>query len=160
MSTSRFLVTRSIAAPFLHRPACSVEGARAGSGSYVAARAQNGVRADDGPLPTSASTATDFCTTAPAPTTLSTRRAFGPDLDSPRPIDRAALEDRPGEEGHVRRQLHRDVDVGLGRVDHRDARVEPLRVGAPPQLGLGVGQLGAIVDALRLGGIVGPTAPT
>ncbi len=50
--------------------------------------------------------------------------------------------------------MHRDVDVGLGRVDHRDARVEPLVVRAPSEPGLGVGQLRSIVDALCLGGLV------
>ena len=32
---------------------------------------------------------------------------------------------------------------------------QPVVVGAPPQLGLGDGQLRAVVDALRLGGVVG-----
>ena len=46
------------------------------------------------------------------PTMQSTRRASGP-ISQPPPIDRAALQDRAREEGHVGRQLHRDVDVGL-----------------------------------------------
>ena len=70
----------------------------------------------------------------------------------------AALEDRAGEEGDVGGQAHGGVDVGGGRVDHRDALGEPLGVGAAAQLGLGVGELGPVVDAVRLVGVVGHDA--
>src|SRR5690606_2214308 len=49
----------------------------------------------------------------------------------------AALEDRAGEEGDVGGEGDGGVDVGGGRVDHRDARGHPGVVGAGPQLGLG-----------------------
>ena len=70
----------------------------------------------------------------------------------------AALEDRAGEEGDVGGQAHGGVDVGGGRVDHGDALGQPLGVGARAQLGLGVGELGPVVDAVGLVGVGGDHA--
>src|SRR5436853_614088 len=65
-------------------------------------------------------------------------------LTSPSGTPRRAREDRDGGG-----ETHRRVDVRPVGIDHRHAGAEPGIVDAPSQLGLGRGQLPAIVDALR-----------
>ena len=76
-------------------------------------------------------------------------------ITEPRADDRAALEDRARQQPDVGLELDGGVDVGAGGVDHRDALAHPPVVDARAQLGLGLGELGAVVDAERLGGVVG-----
>ena len=68
---------------------------------------------------------------------------------------RPTLEDRARQEPDVGLELDRRVDVGARRIDHRDTGAHPHAIDAPPQLGLGVGELHAVVDHDGLARILG-----
>ena len=58
-----------------------------------------------------------------------------------------------GMDDAVRGDLHRGVDIGDGRIDEGDAGAHVRLVDTPPQDGIGLGQLHAVVDPHRLIGV-------
>ncbi len=67
----------------------------------------------------------------------------------------ATLQDGSREQAYVRLELDPGVDVGRGRIHHRHTLAHPSQVDARAQLGLGRGELGAVVHVHRRGVVLG-----
>ena len=90
----------------------------------------------------------DAQTQARAPIVAIDDLAAGTD-HGPLPDRRRAAQDHVRLEGDVRRERHVPVEVDRGRVAHRHAVAHVLLVAADPQVPLGGGELGAVVDAIE-----------
>ena len=69
--------------------------------------------------------------------------------DGPLPDRGPAAQDHVRLEGDVRRERHVPIEVDRGRVAHRDPVAHVLLVAADPQVPLGGGELGTVVDAIE-----------